>query len=57
MTLRPVSVVCACGCKRRVAKTDAVGINGKWALRDHFDRVLNQLPSPRQLALLLRGVR
>lgn len=49
------TVVCSCGCGRRVPRSEAVGVNGKWARADHLNRVLDKLPSVRQLALLLGG--
>lgn len=49
------TVVCACGCGRRVARSEAVGVNGKWVRSEHLNRMLDKLPSPRQLALLLGG--
>ena len=46
-------VVCSCGCRSRVARNEAVGVNGKWARADHVGRLLDKMISPRQLALLL----
>jgi len=49
------TVMCACGCRTRVPRSEAAGVNGKWVRADHVGRLLDKMISPVQLALLLGG--
>lgn len=52
----PATVLCCCGCRQRVLKSEAVGVNGRWAIVAHLSKALDRtVPKPRQIELLLRG--
>ena len=53
--MKPATVSCCCGCGRRVERTKAVGINGRWAIAEHLSRALDRTTlKPKQIELLLR---